>query len=144
MSRQKSYKTSQSSTVRAQQIKATIRKLKQKIQKLEREGEVAPTHCHIIRYQTKQNQKIYWYYKLQAAEPIFPMARDPNKKSKYLYLGKAGSEAHINAVEAMTRRSLIDELERIINSLQESYFALCFGGETEPDPSYYTEGLKND
>ncbi len=35
------------------------------VQKLEREGEVAPPHCHIIRYQTKQNQKIYWYYKLQ-------------------------------------------------------------------------------
>ena len=144
MSRQNSYKTSQSSTVRAQQIKATIRKLKQKIQKLERSGEVAPPNCHIIRYQTKQNQKIYWYYKLQAAEPIFPMARAPNKKSKYLYLGKAGSEAHINAVETLTRRSLIDELERVIHSLQESYFALCFGGETEPDPSYYTEGLKND
>ena len=55
-----------------------------------------------------------------------------------------GSEAHINAVETMTRRSLIDELERVIHSLQESYFALCFGGETEPDPSYYTEGLKHD
>ena len=144
MSRQKSYKTSQSSTVRAQQIKAAIRKLKQKIKQIERSGEVAPPNCHIIRYQTKQNQKIYWYYKLQAGEPIFPMARAPNKKSKYLYLGKAGSEAHINAVEIMTRRSLIDELERVIHSLQESYFALCFGGETEPDPSYYTEGLKHD
>ena len=144
MSRQKSLKTSQSAQARAKQIKATIRKLKQKIQKIEREGDVAPPNCHIIRYQTKQNQKIYWYYKLQAAERIFPMARDPNKKSKYLYLGKAGSEAHINAIETMTRRSLIDELERVIHSLQESYFVLCFGGETEADLSYYTQGLKND
>ena len=53
MSTQKSYKTSQSAQLRAQQIKATIRKLKQKIQKLKREGEVAPPNCHIIRYQTK-------------------------------------------------------------------------------------------
>jgi hypothetical protein len=116
--------------------------LKQKIQKIEAEGEVAPPRCHIIRYQTKQNQKIYWYYKLQANEPLFPTATDSNKKSKYLYLGKAGSEAHINAVEKVTRRSLIDELERVINCLQKSYLDVCFGGETEPDPSYYTEGIK--
>ena len=95
MSTQKSYKTSQSARTRAKQIKATIRKLKQKIKKIELEGEVAPPNCHIIRYQTKQNQKIYWYYKLQAAERIFPMANDSSKKTKYLYLGKAGSEAHI-------------------------------------------------
>ncbi len=80
MSTQKSLKTSQSAQARAKQIKATIRKLKQKIQKIEREGEVAPPNCYIIRYQTKQNQKIYWYYKLQAAERIFPMASDSSKK----------------------------------------------------------------
>ena len=27
-----------------------------------------------------RNQKIYWYYKLQAAEPIFPIAADSNRK----------------------------------------------------------------
>ncbi len=139
MSTKKSYKTSQTAQLRAQQIKATIRKLKQKIQKLERSGEVAPPNCHIIRSQTKQNQKIYWYYKLQAAERIFPMATDSSQKTKYLYLGKAGSEAHIDAVEKLTRRSLIDELERVINSLQESYWDICFGGETEPDSDYHPE-----
>jgi hypothetical protein len=137
-----SLKTNQEAELRAKQIKATIRKLKQKIQKIQAEGEVAPPHCHVIRYQTKQNQKIYWYYKLQATEPIFPTTTD-NKKSKYLYLGKAGSEAHINAVEQMTRRSLIDELERVINSLNQSYLDVCFGGETEPDLSYYTDGFKS-
>ena len=44
----------------------------------------------------------------------------------------------------MTRRNIIDELERIINSLQESYMDLCFGGETEADSSYYIEGVKED
>ena len=144
MSTQKSLKTSQEATLRAQQIKSLIRKLKQKIQKIEREGEVAPPHCHIIRYQINRNQKIYWYYKLQAAEPIFPMATDSNKKTKYFYLGKAGSEAHIDALEKLTRRDLIDELERVIHSLQESYFDICFVGESKPDSSYYTEGLKED
>ena len=134
--------TNQEASLRAKQIKATIRKLKRKIQKISDEGEVAPPHCHVIRYQTKRNEKIYWYYKLQAAEPIFPTATDKNQKSKYLYLGKAGSEAHLDAVEKVTRIGLIDELERVINSLQESYLDVCFGGETEPDPSYYAEGLK--
>ncbi len=49
--------------------------------------------------------------------------------------GKAGSEAHINAVEKMTRRNIINELERVVHSLQESYLDICFGGEIEPDPS---------
>ena len=144
MPQENSLKTNQEASIRAKKIKATIRKLKRKIQKISSEGEVAPPHCHVIRYQTKQNQKIYWYYKLQAAEPIFPTATDKNKKSKYLYLGKAGSEAHIDAVEKVTRRGIIDELERAINSLQESYLDVCFGGETEPDPSYETEGLKEE
>jgi hypothetical protein len=142
MPQQKSLSTNQEAGLRAKQIKATIRKLKRQIQKIEAQGEVAPPRCHVIRYQTKQNEKIYWYYKLQAAEPIFPTATDQSKKSKYLYLGKAGSEAHIEAVEKVTRRGLIDELERVINSLQESYLDVCFGGETEPDPSYYKEGIK--
>ena len=72
------------------------------------------------------------------------MVDNPDKKTKYIYLGKAGSEAHINAVEKMTRRNIIDELERIINSLQESYMDLCFGGETEADSSYYIERVKED
>ena len=136
--------TNQKADLRAKQIKSTIGKLKRQVQKISSEGEVAPPHCHVIRYQTKRNQKIYWYYKLQATEPIFPTATDKNKKSKYLYLGKAGSEAHLDAVEKVARRGLGDELERVINFLQESYLDVCFGGETEPDPSYYSEGLKKE
>jgi hypothetical protein len=144
MTKLNSLKTTQEVSIRVKQIKATIRKLKRQIQKIASEGEVAPPHCHVIRYQTKQNKKIYWYYKLQAIEPIFPRASDNNKKSKYLYLGKAGSEAHIDAVEKVTRRGLIDELERVINSLQESYLDVCFGGETEPDLSGENEGVKDE
>ncbi|NEQ69438.1 MAG: hypothetical protein F6K21_28890 [Symploca sp. SIO2D2] len=144
MPQNNSHKTNQEASLRAKQIKAYIRKLKQKIQKIYSEGEVAPSHCHVIRYQTKKNDKIYWYYKLQAVEPLFPTATDKNKKSKYLYLGKAGSEAHLDAVDKVTRRGLIDELERTLNSLQESYLDVCFGGETEPGPSSETKGLKEE
>ena len=120
MSTEKSQKTTQSATIRAKQIQGLIRKIKQKIKKIEREGEVAPVDCLIIRYQVNRNQKLYYYYKLQSTSPIFPMATDSRKKTKYKYLGKAGSEAHIDAVEKMTRRNLIDELERVVHSLQES------------------------
>jgi len=44
----------------------------------------------------------------------------------------------------VTRRGLIDELERVINSLQESYLDVCFGGETEPDISGENEGVKDE
>ena len=120
MSTEKSQKTTQSATLRAKQIQGLIRKIKQKIKNIEREGEVAPVDCLIIRYQVNRNQKLYYYYKLQSTLPIFPMATDSQKKTKYKYLGKAGSEAHIDAVEKMTRRDIIDELERVIHSLQES------------------------
>ena len=108
MSTEKSQKTTQSATIRAKQIQGLIRKIKQKIKKIEREGEVAPVDCLIIRYQVNRNQKLYYYYKLQSTLPIFPMATDSRKKTKYKYLGKAGSEAHIDAVEKMTRRDIID------------------------------------
>ena len=120
MPRESKLHTTQSPLVRGKQIKSAVRKLKQKIKKIQAEGEVAPQNCHIIRYQIRRNQKIYWYYKLQASEPIFPMVENPEKKTKYIYLGKAGSEAHIDAVEKMTRRNLIDELEKMLTSLQES------------------------
>lgn len=128
-------KTSQDATIRAKQIKSLIRSLKHKIKKIEQEGEVTPANCHIIRYQVKRNEKIHWYYKLQATESIFTMATDSQKTTKYKYLGRAGSEAHIEAVEKLTRRALIDELERVINSLQESYLAICVGEETVWDES---------
>ena len=120
MSTPTSKQTTQSAAIRGKQIQSLIRKMKQKIKKIEREGEVIPREVHIIRYQVNRNQKLYYYYKLQSTSPIFPMATDSQKKTKYKYLGKAGSEAHIDAVEKMTRRNLIDELERVIHSLQES------------------------
>ena len=120
MSTPTSKQTTQSAAIRGKQIQSLIRKMKQKIKKIEREGEVIPREVHIIRYQVNRNQKLYYYYKLQSTSLIFPMATDSQKKTKYKYLGKAGSEAHIDAVEKMTRRDIIDELERVIHSLQES------------------------
>ena len=75
--------------LRSKQIKSLIRSLKQKIKKIEQEGEVAPANCHILRYQVNRNGTIYWYYKLQAASSIFPMATNSLQKTKYKYERKS-------------------------------------------------------
>ncbi|MGB3513378.1 MAG: hypothetical protein WBA93_30020 [Microcoleaceae cyanobacterium] len=108
--------------------------MKQKIKQISREGEVDPPEVHIIRYQVNRNQKLYYYYKLQSASPIFLIATESQKKTQYKYLdkylGKAGTETHIDAVEKITRRDIIDEWKRVVHSLPESYFDICFCGET--------------
>ena len=76
------------------------------------------------------NQKIYWYYKLQAQEPTFPKAQDESALSKYKHLGKAGSEAHITAVMQVVRRSQIDEIQRTIDTLTQAL--LDVGYDDEP------------
>ena len=83
-------------------------------------GEVAPTGAVVSRYQVRQQQKIYWYYKLQATKPTFPKAHDAKALSKYKHLGKAGSEAHITAVMQVVRRAQIDEIQRTIDTLVQN------------------------
>jgi len=83
-------------------------------------GEVAPTGAVVSRYQVRQQQKIYWYYKLQADKPTFPKAHDAKALSKYKHLGKAGSEAHLTAVMQVVRRAQIDEIQRTIDTLVQN------------------------
>ena len=90
MSTPTSKQTTQSAAIRGKQIQSLIRKMKQKIKKIEREGEVITREVHIIRYQVNRNQKLYYYYKLQSTLPIFPMATDSQKKTKYKYERKRG------------------------------------------------------
>ena len=82
MSSYSELKTSQDAHLRAKQIKSLIHSLKQKIKKIEQEGEVGPANCHILRYQVNRNGTVYWYYKLKAAESIFTMATNNEKKTK--------------------------------------------------------------
>ena len=39
----------------------------------------------------------------------------------------------------VTLRAIIDEIDRMINSLEESLLDVSFGTEIRPDPSYFTE-----
>ena len=136
--------TNQPRDLRAKQLKKLIGKIKRQISNIKKSGEIAPPTCNVIRYQIRQNQKIYYYYKLQSKSAIFPTVNNEDKLSKYLYLGKAGSETHIEAMEQVTRRALIDELERVQNSLQEMYLDVCFGGEMKDDPEFCPDGVKKD
>ena len=78
----------------------------------------------------RQQQKIYWYYKLQATTPTFPKAHDAKALSKYKHLGKAGSEAHITAIMQVVRRAQIDEIQRTIDTLTQAL--LDVGYDDEP------------
>ncbi len=118
---------------RADQLQAAIAVLQHEIHYIEAEGKVAPPGCRVMRYQVKRKNGCYWYYKLQALEPIFPTSSKSGRMSKYKHLGKAGSPEHIAAVLNVARRSKIDGLQRAINSLTESWLQVCLGEETDKD-----------
>ena len=118
---------------RADQLQAAISLLKQEIQKIEANCELAPPGCRVMRYQVKTKTGKYWYYKLQAQEPIFPTGQGEGKLGKYKHLGKAGSPAHIGAVLQVAKRNQILELQRAINSLSDSWLEVVFEQEKDPE-----------
>lgn len=79
---------------------------------------IAPPSCRIARYLAKGRKEFYWYYKLHATTPIFP-TRSDGKLSKYKHLGKAGSQAYIDAIEQITARTKIEALDRSIETLKQ-------------------------
>ncbi|MFB2833049.1 hypothetical protein ACE1CA_00790, partial [Aerosakkonemataceae cyanobacterium BLCC-F167] len=54
--------------------------------------------------------------------PTFPTKS--GKKSKYKHLGKAGSDAHIEALMQVTRRTQIEILKRTIAALTQTWAEL--------------------
>ncbi|WGV24044.1 hypothetical protein [Halotia branconii] len=103
----------------AKRVDAVVKikqRLEQEIHSILALGKVAPASCWIVRYQAKGRNDNYWYYKLQASSPIFPTKTD-GKLSRYQHLGKAGSQAYIDALEQITRRAKIEALDRSIESL---------------------------
>jgi hypothetical protein len=111
---------------RFDRITAAIAALEQQKKLIFATGQVAPKGCVVARYQVRQQQKIYWYYKLQAQTAIFAKANDDKALSKYKHLGSCGSEAHITAVIQMARRSQIDEIQRTIDTLEQNLLDVGF------------------
>ena len=94
--------------------------------------------CNLIKYKISQNKKLYNYYKLPGYEPIFKTL-DGQKKTRYRYLGTAGSEAYIEGVMQVTFRRIIDEIDEMLNLVEDSLLEVSFDTEITPDPSYFTE-----
>lgn len=122
----------QDKIARFERIKKTITVLEKQQAIILRQGALAPQGAWVARYQVRQNLKKYWYYKLQASTPCFPQATS-SKLSKYKHLGKAGTTEHIDAVMSVFRRSLWEEIQRIIDTLDDCLLDISSGDEQEEE-----------
>lgn len=107
---------------RASNLQSLIAQLEKEIQQIFNSGQVAPENSWIVRYQVKGKYGVYWYYKLQAELPVFD--KRESGKSRYKHLGRAGSPAYNDAVTAMIRRTKIDALHRMVNTIKQGWIDL--------------------
>ncbi len=114
---------------RANRITEAIVSIRKSIELLESSGALAPPGCSIIRYQARGNKKRYWYYKLQASEPIFPTKS--GKMTRYKHLGASGTEAHIEALMQINRRNQLDANSRTLDSLMHCWSDLYENSKSE-------------
>lgn len=117
---------------RFERIQKAITALEKQQAIILKQGALAPPGAWVARYQVRQNLKKYWYYKLQASTPCFPRAKS-DKPSKYKHLGKAGTSEHIDAVMSVFRRSVWEEIQRIIDTLDECLLDIRSGLEQEEE-----------
>lgn len=117
---------------RFERIHKAITALEKQQAQILKQGALAPPGAWVARYQVRQNLKKYWYYKLQASTPCFPRATS-SKLSKYRHLGKAGTTEHIDAVMSVFRRSVWEEIQKIIDTLDECLMDIRSGLEQEEE-----------
>lgn len=114
---------------RANRITEAIVSIQKSIELLQSSGDIAPPGCCIVRYQARGNKKHYWYYKLQATEPIFPTKS--GKMTRYKHLGASGTEAHIETLMQINRRNQLDALSRTLDSLMHCWSDLYENSKSE-------------
>jgi hypothetical protein len=131
MGRRVSSKSQQDKLERISRLHSALASLETYQNFFTRQGELAPVDAWVARYQVRQPQKAYWYYKLQASSPTFTTTTETPKLSKYKHLGKAGSEAHVEAVMGVARRMIVSELQKTIDSLKSSLLDISFDSEQE-------------
>lgn len=122
----------QDKLARFDRIKKAIAQLEKQQRFFLKQGELAPVAAWVARYQVRQNIKRYWYYKLQVPYPYFKSATS-EKLSKYKHLGKAGTQAHIDAVMSVFRRTVIQEIQKIIHTLDNCLLDISSGSEQEEE-----------
>lgn len=124
----------QDTLARFDRIKHAMAALEKQQKQILKQGELAPPTAWVARYQVRQNTKKYWYYKLQVPKPYFQCATS-EKLSKYKHLGKAGTQAHIDAVMSVFRRTICDEIQKIIHTLDDCLLDISSGSEQEEEES---------
>ncbi len=97
-------------------LTALLAHLEEQVQSLSNQGGIAPPRCWITRYQARGQTKNYWYYKWQSQEPVFPTESGKSTRSKHL--GKAGSQAYLEAVTSQVRRATFFGLQQAISTLR--------------------------
>ena len=128
MGRRKYIESEQDKLDRMQRLTESIAEIESYLQFFEDKGEQADDGCWVVRYQVRQKDKIYWYYKLQADREIFKQ-KNGRSLSKYQHLGKAGTIAHVDAVMGVLRRTIITELESTLISLKSCVVDIAYDEE---------------
>ena len=105
-----------------------IAEIESYLQFFEDKGQQADSGCWVVRYQVRQKDKIYWYYKLQADREIFEQ-KNGESLSKYQHLGKAGTIAHVDAVMGVLRRTIVTELQSTLVSLKSCVVDIAYDEE---------------
>ena len=131
MGRRISRSTQQDKLERITRLQCAIAQLETYQDFFEGQGELAPDGTWVARYQVRQPKKVYWYYKLQADQAIFTKTSPAQGLSKYKHLGKGGSQAHVDGVMAVVRRTIIEQLQKNIDSLKGSLLDISFDAEQE-------------
>jgi hypothetical protein len=101
---------------RIESIKALFTSLEKEIETLKESGEIAKSGCWIVRYQARGTGGNYWYYKWQSHAPIF--VTKEGKVSCHKYIGKAGSQAFMKAVDMVMRRTKIEGLQQSLYTVE--------------------------
>lgn len=130
MGRRGYIETQQEKIERIARLTQTIAEIESYLQFFDDKGEQAENGCWVARYQVRQKNKIYWYYKLQADRPIFEQ-KNGASLSKYQHLGKAGTIAHVDAVMGVLRRTIVAELQSTIVSLKSCLVDIAYDDEQE-------------
>lgn len=101
---------------RIEKVQALIDEISREIESISANSPVAPPNCGIVRFRAKGKGGAYWYYKWQSPQPIFVTKK--GNSSRYKYIGKAGSEAFLEAVEMMRNRTSISALQQVRHTLE--------------------------
>ena len=101
---------------RIAQVQERIESISKEIENIQANCSVAKPTSSIVRFRAKGKGGAYWYYKWQSLQPIF-VTKNGNP-SRYKYIGKAGSQAFLEAVEMLRNRTSISALEQVLHTLE--------------------------